>query len=174
MLFKRSAECNSGSRVLQDWNFRHQIQIKVQYLILIVCRPFSILKLLSNYPVKSAEVQKKVKAFKVFYSFKELQTYCHLISKSKEQKIKKFSLESNENFNFPIPGPRRFSYCPGSYSTVFNGAEGTHNFGDLCKYGHTRQAKGADGGTGVNPVTHPTLETTKRDFNLNTQPETPI
>ena len=105
MLFKRSAECNSGSRVLQDWNFRHQIQIKVQYLILIVCRPFSILKLLSNYPVKSAEVQKKVKAFKVFYSFKELQTYCHLISKSKEQKTKKNFLKSKRTLIFPYQVP---------------------------------------------------------------------
>ena len=105
MLFKRSAECNSGSRVLQDWNFRHQIQIKVQYLILIVCRPFSILKLLSNYPVKSAEVQKKVKAFKVFHSFKELQTYCHLISKSKEQKTKKNFLKSKRTLIFPYQVP---------------------------------------------------------------------
>ena len=55
----------------------------------------------SNYQVKSAKVQKKVKAFKVLYSFKELQTHCHLISKSKQQIIKKviFPLGSNENFN---------------------------------------------------------------------------
>ena len=31
---------------------------------------------------------------------------------------------------------------PGSYSTVFNGVEGIHDFGDLCKYRHVCQAKG--------------------------------
>ena len=31
--------------------------------------------------------------------------------------------------------------------------------GDLCKYGHVRQAKG---GTGASPGTHPTLETNKQ------------
>ena len=38
----------------------------------------------------------------------------------------------------------------------FNGAEGIHNFWDLCKYGHVRQPKG---GTGASSSTHPTLET---------------
>ena len=41
-----------------------------------------------------------------------------------------------------------------------NGAEGVHDFGDLCKYGHARQAKG---GTGASPGTHPTLETNTID-----------
>ena len=40
-----------------------------------------------------------------------------------------------------------------------NGAEGIHNFGDLCKYGHVRQAKG---GAGASPGTRPTLETNKQ------------
>ena len=44
-----------------------------------------------------------------------------------------------------------------------NGAEGIHNFGDLCKYGHIRQAKG---GTRASPGTHPTLETNKQTFSM--------
>ena len=40
-----------------------------------------------------------------------------------------------------------------------NGAEGIHNFRNLCKYGHIRQAKG---GTRASPGTHPTLETNKQ------------
>ena len=44
-----------------------------------------------------------------------------------------------------------------------NGAEGIHNFGDLCKYGHVRQAKG---GTRASPGTHPTLETNKQTFSM--------
>ena len=42
--------------------------------------------------------------------------------------------------------------------------KGIHNFGDLCKYGHVRQA---NGGTGACPGTHPTLETNKQ---LNKSP----
>jgi hypothetical protein len=37
-----------------------------------------------------------------------------------------------------------------------NGAEGIHNFGDLCKYGHIRHRRG---GPGASPSNHPTLET---------------
>ena len=45
-----------------------------------------------------------------------------------------------------------------------NGAEGIHDYGDLYKYGHVRQAKGGTGagGTGASPGTHPTLETNKQ------------
>ena len=42
-----------------------------------------------------------------------------------------------------------------------NGAEGIHDFGDLCKYGQVRQAKG---GTGASPGSHPTLETNKQEI----------
>ena len=54
----------------------------------------------------------------------------------------------------------------------YNGAEGIHDFGDFCKYGHVRQAKG---GTRANPGTHPTLETNKRieDLKPTTMPEIP-
>ena len=41
----------------------------------------------------------------------------------------------------------------------YNGAEGIHDFGDFCKYGHVRQAKG---GTSAKPGTHPTLKTSKQ------------
>ena len=40
-----------------------------------------------------------------------------------------------------------------------NGADGIHDSGDLCKYGHVRQAKG---GTGASPGTNPTFETNKQ------------
>ena len=45
-----------------------------------------------------------------------------------------------------------------------NGAEGIHDFGDLCKYGHVRQAS---------PGTHPTLETNKRNSNIGCVVNTP-
>ena len=35
------------------------------------------------------------------------------------------------------------------FPNQYNGAEGIHDFGDFCKYGHVRQAKG---GTGESPV----------------------
>ena len=47
-----------------------------------------------------------------------------------------------------------------------NGAEGIHNFGDLCKYRHIRQAKG---GTRASLSTHPTLETNKQGVKLQMQ-----
>ena len=40
-----------------------------------------------------------------------------------------------------------------------NGAEGIHNFWDLCKYGHVLQAKGA---TGQSPVPIPPLKQTQK------------
>ena len=56
-----------------------------------------------------------------------------------------------------------------------NGAKGTHDFGDLYKYGHVRRANGgtkdlykyghvrqANGGTKPSHGTHPTLETNKQ------------
>ena len=46
-----------------------------------------------------------------------------------------------------------------------NGAEGIDDFGDLCKYGHVRQAKGG-GNRGKPWYPHPTLETNKQTLSL--------
>ena len=66
---------------------------------------FQFLSSFLTIPSKVQKCKKKVKAFKVFYSFKELQTYCHLISKSKEQKTKKNFLKSKRTLIFPYQVP---------------------------------------------------------------------
>ena len=57
---------------------------------------------------------------------------------------------------------------PGSKNTIANGAEGIHDFGDLCKYGHVRQAKG--GGPGLSfGTSNPPLKQTNEGVHKNKQ-----
>ena len=55
-----------------------------------------------------------------------------------------------------------FQICPGSWNTVFNDAEGIHDFGDLCKYRHVRQTKEREPEQASVPPAHPWNKLTNR------------
>ena len=70
----------------------------------------------------------------------------------------KLALAQRYDFNDSLDNDSWYQHHLSVFPNHCNDAEEIHNFRDLCKYGHVRQAKG---GTGASPGTHTTLETKK-------------